>query len=249
MRIAICIFGKIRALLEGYSRILKYILSKYEVDIFIHLWTEENNTLNGVRLYHNRAIEKNKEEIQESIKLIKNLFNPVEISTDKYHEYNIRYSDYSPYAYQGNNVNVYNMCSMFDSIARSNKLREKYEQENNFKYDCVLQTRLDIDLISHLDLYSNLNKLNVYGYNDLEKNNNETTDAIMWSSSYNMSTVSRLSENIIECMDKLKNNGIAIDPHKILKYWIKHNNLEEQIHFDIIDPKYKLKDVHLKFKI
>ena len=71
---------------------------------------------------------------------------------------------------------VNNIISMFYSLEKANDLKKKYEEENNFKYDCVVRLRTDeffFHEIQSLDVYD-LNAVNVldefapldYGLND-----------------------------------------------------------------------------------
>ena len=71
---------------------------------------------------------------------------------------------------------VNNIISMFYSLEKANDLKKKYEEENNFKYDCVVRLRTDeffFREIQALDVYD-LNTVNVldefahldYGLND-----------------------------------------------------------------------------------
>lgn len=87
--------------------------------------------------------------------------------------------------------------SMFYSMKKSLEFLQKYEQDNNFKYDVVIRTRFDIDLESQLDPCSfDLNE-GVYSP-DVCGNPAVISDWFNFGSSNNIKVYSEIYDNIIE---------------------------------------------------
>lgn len=121
MKIALCLSGQPRNIEEGYKSIFANFIEPYDCDVFIHTWS------NGFP--------------QERIEKLKELYKPVSMQVDKCHT---PVCDYSNLRYVYGPQKIYDMSSQYDSIARANKLRNKYEEETNIHYDCVIRCRMDL---------------------------------------------------------------------------------------------------------
>jgi len=135
MKIALCLSGQPRYIEEGYYFINKYLLNKYDIDVFIHTWWDDsfkNNEFNFTNIKRNSLYDED-----AIIKLVK-YYNPKKII----HEPQILFETFNNVNYES--VNPISVFSMFYSIKQSNELKKSYEQENNFLYDLVIRCRLDI---------------------------------------------------------------------------------------------------------
>jgi len=130
-RVALCISGKIgnalgksgyhasdpRILIKGHEHYQRHIISKNNVDVFIHCWDTELEE-QVLQLYSPK-----KHKIEEQI-----------------------YFDIPSHVKSGDSDNrrANNHYSRWYSNKIANDLRAEYEKENNFKYDIVMTTRFDL---------------------------------------------------------------------------------------------------------
>lgn len=127
-RIALCLSGKIgntlgksgnhnseyKVLQKGFEHYERHVLNKNDVDVFIHCWDQE--------------LEK---ETLELYKPKKHKFEP---------QVHFNIPDYV----KGDANRKNNHYSRWYSNKIVNRLREEYEEENNFKYDFVMTSRFDL---------------------------------------------------------------------------------------------------------
>lgn len=143
MKIALCLYGQIRDLKQGYTEYLNHILSRYNVDIFAHLWETETS------------------EVNEFIKL----YNPKSFKIEPQVAFDMnRYSNaYGVAKHHPNSFKAaFNSLSQFYSLYQVCHLRREYEQQNNIQYDLCIKGRLDI-WFKFLNI--NLDELDLTGYN------------------------------------------------------------------------------------
>ena len=123
IRIALCLHGlsggknskgRIVQTMRGYETINNYILSKYDVDVFMHSWTMSSEK-RMVDLYHPK----------------KYLFEP-QISFE------------GPTKYKFSSNFYKNMKSLYYSYQKVNQLKKSWEKENDFIYDYVIHSRFDM---------------------------------------------------------------------------------------------------------
>lgn len=136
MKIALCLSGQPRFLERGYKYLHDNILSKYNVDVFFHLWFDsklENTPFSYTIHYSNRneLWRKNLDEIALS------LYSPVKYTFESPKEF-----WFDPQA--NYELGKTNNCSMFYSMQKANELKMEYEQTNKFKYDLVIRARTDV---------------------------------------------------------------------------------------------------------
>ncbi len=137
MKIALCLSGQSRFIEEGFNFFKKNLVNFSECDIFIHTW-QDNQYKKALSLYSpvSYICEPQKYDITLG-------------------ETNIDFKQKA--AGSGNFVHY----SMFYSIMASNKLKIEHENQNQFKYDCVIKSRFDVALFSKLNVFDfNLNKIN-----------------------------------------------------------------------------------------
>lgn len=134
MRVALLLSGKFRDSYIAFNSLEKNLISKYNPDIFISYNYDSENDLDC------------------SEDELKSLYNPKLIN---YHntpslvgEYIESVKDY-PVASESNTLRIFNM---WYGISEANKLKSKYEEENQFKYDIVIRTRFDIELLTEVEL-------------------------------------------------------------------------------------------------
>ncbi|WP_180381392.1 hypothetical protein [Campylobacter lanienae] len=143
-RLAIQFFGYTRTYKKTYESFFKYIVEPnqqdgWEIDIFIHTWDMSSSSSGswheGQDLFDIYPLS------QSDIDDIKQIYNPKAILIEHLEDG----------TWGGGR----------ESKKRGNRLREKYEIENNIKYDYVLYTRLDIlfatplNISKYIDFYMN----------------------------------------------------------------------------------------------
>ena len=144
-KIAIQLFGHLRTFDHAFKYFEKYVLepnkkSGYEIDIFIHTWNERDHSTinyrnpNGEKPSDAALTKADREKVLALYKPKSILFeNQIECEDKIIIEKiaNVKRS------IKGCINNSY-------TIFKVNELRQKYEKENNIKYDWVIQTRPDI---------------------------------------------------------------------------------------------------------
>jgi len=155
-KIAIQLYGYLRTYEKTINSFFTKLVYVYEsngidVDIFIHTWNYQdsdklkNSDLNQIISAYNPKLiiieeQKNKFKNKNIDVLINNKTRKVD--------------------------DIYNL---FHSIYSVNRLRNKYEKDNKFKYDWIIQTRFDLYFNTNFFIYD---FLNVYYKNCLKFNKN-----------------------------------------------------------------------------
>lgn len=157
MKIALCLSGQPRYLQIGYKHLYENIISKYDVDVFSHIWFDESLVNKDIEfsIPYNRSHKWEKDVDKKLIDLYKPkkwLFEqPKQFSLENFLGANFE-------AIAPNNV-----LSMFYSIKQANNLRQQYELEKNIQYDLVIRSRTDCVLNINLNLHQ-VNKNTIYCY-------------------------------------------------------------------------------------
>jgi hypothetical protein len=144
-RIAIQLFGHLRSFRVTYKSFIKNIVNVnrkdgYEVDIFIHTWTETDHSTIA---WHNpdghkrgssltsEVIDKVKEYYAPKMFLIEEQLDAIDypLTSKLYGRINSSYKTLLNFTY---------------TIYKSSELRQEYEKENGLMYDYVIVTRPDI---------------------------------------------------------------------------------------------------------
>ena len=190
----------------------KNILQQNDVDIFFHTW-----------------------DVQLENKMVE-LYQPVDYKVEaqkKFHipnfvgSYNVGGGGYSEQRGQAH-------YSRWYSFKEVNKLKEKYEKENNFQYDLVMQSRLDLCWTEILSFSKEFNPDYFYTSTPVLSQFLEYPDRWFISSSNKMNEFSKLYDLITDYCNPESSIGIpqyaGISSHFMvadylnnkLKYKIKH---------------------------
>jgi hypothetical protein len=120
MKIALCFSGQPRSFKEGYKYYKKNLLSKYDVDIFMHTWTSK---------YDEAIIKLYKPKLYIFEEPLKADFDSRYTNTPNAEKWPPRFT-----------------VSALYSMSRSLDLKMACEKENEFIYDWVIKTRTDYAL-------------------------------------------------------------------------------------------------------
>lgn len=134
MKVALLLSGKFRGSYIPFNYLKTNILDKYSPDIFINYNYKNENDI----------------ECDES-ELV-SIYNPKLINfvkTDTIVGERIKEVEGYPTAAESNVSSVFNM---WWGIYQANELKKKYEEENGFKYDIVIRTRFDIEILTEVSL-------------------------------------------------------------------------------------------------
>lgn len=132
MKTAICISGAPRFVKEGHALFSKFIKGFEDMDVFVHVWEKIEGGMHSAITRTDSVVE------------IRDLYNIASMVEEPQ-----RY-DIGPGGPVSTNEFVH--WSMFYSIWKANDLKRQYEQQNNFRYDCVIRTRFDCALLEDVDV-------------------------------------------------------------------------------------------------
>ena len=131
MKIALLLPGLTRSAKICYDSLDKYILSKYDVDIYIHTWDISNVSLDGG--YSDTELE---------IHEIENLFRPKKMVVENYFEKRNEFlNKYSKYRIQEGTPD--RSISMFYKLEKCFSLLEN-------SYDVIIRSRMDLMINSEI---------------------------------------------------------------------------------------------------
>ncbi len=155
MKLALCFSGQPRFINECSDLILKNVIQDYDVDVFAHLWFDQDlqtkpYKYGGAGDWQNQRISTTAiDDFNKLYKPIKTLVEPSKFFGDLDLDENFELSEKKYWAgglekepdYQKRQIN--NSLSYFYSLSEVNRLRKLYEYENKIKYDYVLRCRTD----------------------------------------------------------------------------------------------------------
>lgn len=216
-KIALCISGQPRYLEDGYQNIKSELLDKYDIDVFVHTWFDENDI--GKEFTISPALKYNRtcKLERDTIKKILTLYKPKLIKHESNKQFNILDADYGLCI--PNSVH-----SMLYSIKESNTLKCRYENDNEFLYDVVIRCRFDITIENFNFVDLDLSKYYVSGEIHRSGQTNVPNDQFCLSSSKNMD----LYSNLFDSLEEYKNSGFNLFVgEQLLKHHLLDVNKKE----------------------
>jgi hypothetical protein len=151
MKIALLFAGQPRYLDEGYENIYEKILSKYDVDCFVHTWWDESLVGKRLEFYHKLSYDRTYFYKENTLETIMSLYSPKIMMHQKQKEFEI---------YEGNYAlsNPLSAYSQWYSVMKVNELKNQYMQSSGTNYDLVIRCRFDCKLAKfNIDLKQYLN--------------------------------------------------------------------------------------------
>jgi hypothetical protein len=161
-RIAIQLFGHLRSFRNTYKSFLKYVVEAnkkegYEVDIFIHTWTETDHS---DMTWHNQNGQRRGFAVTDAIKNeVISYYNPKKLLI----EHQIETDDYKLYERLDRRGFSYKaILNLTYTVYKSSELRHEYTRETGIVYDYVIVTRPDILFYKPLSLNDFLSSYEKY---------------------------------------------------------------------------------------
>lgn len=154
MKIGICISGQPRFFDIGFRSLQETFLLKYDCDVFIHSWYDEELIGEDFNTTHNGSKNIIGKLLKNSDKDLIKLYKPKKFIIDKSISFDVKHEFTDENLRNG--VNVNNIYSMFYSMYKSYELCNEYSITNNITYDYIIRTRFDIIYPYVLD-FSKLN--------------------------------------------------------------------------------------------
>lgn len=163
MKVAVCFSGQPRFVNECSESIIKNVFGNYSVDVFAHLWFDED-LLTKPYKYGGSGGWENQRISEKAIDDFKRIYNPIDIVVeescnfyDPYMEEDFEISQNRYWAGSLSEPNymerqIKNTLSNFYSMSEVNRLKLKYEYKNKFKYDWVFKVRTDVYVNTKIDL-------------------------------------------------------------------------------------------------
>jgi len=226
MRVALCISGQMRFLEKGFQKLKDNLILPNNCDVFIHSWFDDS--MIGENYSSRWDYKVNQNITTDAI----NLYNPKLYKFEPPIDFNDKVDKYDEERVLGVYPRIIKTShSMFYSIMKCNDLKLKYEQYNNFKYDCVVRARFDYNLNTKIDV-SKLDLNNIYVNNGCTHEKLCVNDHIAISNSDNIDYYSDVFNNI----DNIYNEGSRYNPEVILGRYIhkKLNVVEVNLNSNII---------------
>lgn len=154
MKIALCFYGQPRNFIKAFPNIKKYILDKYDTDIFFHCWVDEENPTQNYSVSPWRYNSTNINCLV-SLEVLKKVYSPKSFDYDSPKLFDITqykntlgYKKSRPHI-QSNFPNILSQC--YSRYKVKNILKD-YVGKNGMKYDFVIGTRFDFKLEEFPDL-------------------------------------------------------------------------------------------------
>ena len=162
-KVAVQLCGHLRSYKDTYTSLKKNLLEPlkregYDVDVFIHSWTETDTS---EKSWHNiEGNTRGKNVSKDDINKIYKFYNPKKVLLENQLEV-------KNFELKEKFMNLPRQYSAIINSAytkfRVNELRLQYEKENNVKYDYVIQTRPDILFNNEFSVENFLNTYRTYG--------------------------------------------------------------------------------------
>jgi hypothetical protein len=199
MKTAVCISGQPRFFDVGYHFINQNIIKPNDCDVFLHAWYDKskNNKEYSCASWNEGMSDCSHNDTD---KFLLEMYQPKLHLFEPEHESFPTPRDIEEYKTKNTTDSTANIIfSMFNSICKSIQLKEQYEKENDFTYDCVVRLRYDCAVIDPMNLEDiskhNDFKNSIY-YCDVIRNPNVMCDYFNFGNSENMNKYAEIFDNL-----------------------------------------------------
>jgi hypothetical protein len=208
MKIAICLSGMVRNFENTYPSFKKFIIDEHNPDIFFSGYPNSK----GFEYCESKIIE---------------LYSPKKIIIQEYTDDLRKMICNNEEKYKARpETKVNNFLSQMYNIKKCDLLRQEYEKENNFKYDVVIRSRIDVFYFKKFE--EKELQMAQFGYILIPTewdfktvNIRAVSDSFAMTNSKNMTKYSNLYNNF----DEYYNAGVQIHPETIFGFHLIQQGL------------------------
>ncbi len=148
MRVALCLSGQARFLPLSVEKLKWGVLEKNpDVDVFLHTWFSEDQAGKNYSSAQPAQDSVVGTAHPDTVRILLERYKPKKYVIEPQREFPIARTLPSP-----PEANQEGLMSMFYSMWKANQLKQEYEDEHAFQYDCVIRTRYDLAYYDQLDL-------------------------------------------------------------------------------------------------
>ena len=151
MKLALCFSGQPRFVKECCQSIISNVIQNYDVDVFAHLWFDENLQNNPYKFGGSGGWQSQRIP-NTAVDDFKEIYSPVDLliepsrsfgDFDLESDFELSEEKYWPGSLKGEpnfkTRQINNCLSYFYSLSEVNRLRKLYEYKNKIKYDYVIR--------------------------------------------------------------------------------------------------------------
>jgi hypothetical protein len=157
MRVAVCFFGEIRGFPEVWENVYHKIVKPHNADVFMHhvYYTDDMPNTIGQNHPDFKEYYSTKGIHFKPPPILFELFKPVSLLLEKRPTYDL--TRYHQIIEKANHTSTtplqyHAIRNQAESRKKVLQLKQAYEKQNNFQYDVVIQTRLDLRVLGPLQL-------------------------------------------------------------------------------------------------
>lgn len=161
MKIALCLSGQPRFVDEVAPFILQNVCEGYDVDVFAHIWFDEELLNRPYKIGANGDQWINQRLDKDAITKLVTIYNPKKyivepskkfIDPTVHFETSLqRYWTWGDYTQEFRDRIINNTLSYFYSLNQVNNIKKNYEYQEGFKYDWVVRCRTDTVLQTKIE--------------------------------------------------------------------------------------------------
>lgn len=157
MKIAVQLFGHLRTYDKCAGSLRKYLLNRYDCDVFAHTWSTLDHNTQTWHRHKMRTSPICSSEIKARLK--RQWGDRVKQVLVETQEYEDRGGITTVINADQHEISVFGVCGMFHSMAEANRLREEYAKQRGIDYDFVVCVRPDILLKKRFDIEEHIRYL------------------------------------------------------------------------------------------
>lgn len=228
MRAAVLISGQPRFCKE-FDAFLEKLTGYDQLDWFFFLWSKSEPTTKVMNsdghqviapFWHDLTEEKVRSKLQENFPFTHNIAAiELEDPANVIHEpitTNYAKEIYQPSTWQ-----------MFYGVYKADQLRQKYQEQNNFKYDAVIRTRPDVSLIDTLDLRSVKQQIENNDNIIIQPRNKQCGYGVQICDLFAVASAEAMKKysDLYNHIPELHQSGIMFHPETMLAHYLKRNGM------------------------
>lgn len=169
MKVAILFFGEIRGTTEVWKKIYDYLVYPNQADVFMHHVYYGNQFVDNIPESQRQILKEYYQDDKKGVHLyppkeLFDIFHPKKALIESRPDYSKEDVKDMMEQYKHRTVDevkfLYHMIrSQAESRKKVNQLKCQYEQDNNFEYDVVILTRLDIAILNTFPILTKPNTI------------------------------------------------------------------------------------------